>query len=93
MKLSKSFMVAGFVALATSTASIAQEAILKSAGALAFDDGDTLFVGDGKAGLVHAFELGDLVAGQTDYQFGRTQTFEGRTIFNNISLVVRLDII
>jgi hypothetical protein len=70
------------LALATAGAVSAQS--LSSAGALAFDTGNTLFVGDAKAGLVHAFDLTDAVTDQADYQLGRAQTFEGRTIFNNL---------
>ena len=61
--------------------SFANTVTLKSAGALAFDNKNTLFVGDQKSGLVHAFELDKKILNdQSDYVFGRAQTFEGRTI-------------
>jgi hypothetical protein len=82
MSTSKSLLAASVLALATAGAVSAQS--LSSAGALAFDTGNTLFVGDAKAGLVHAFDLTDAVTDQADYQLGRAQTFEGRTIFNNL---------
>lgn len=58
---------------------------LKSAGALAFNNGNVLFVGDNKAGKVHAFELtSSQLQDQSGYQLGRAQTFEGRTIINGL---------
>lgn len=86
MRLTKSILTASALALAATSAVQAQS--LSSAGALAFDDADTLFVGDAKAGLVHAFDLGDAVADQSGYQLGRAQTFEGRTIFNNLDVEI-----
>jgi hypothetical protein len=86
MRMTKSILTASALALAAASAVQAQS--LSSAGALAFDDADTLFVGDAKAGLVHAFDLGDALADQSDYQFGRAQTFEGRTIFNNLDVEI-----
>lgn len=86
MSFSKSLLAASVVALASSGAVSAQS--LSSAGALAFDTGNTLFVGDAKAGLVHAFDLTEAVTDQTDYQLGRAQTFEGRTIFNNLDVEI-----
>lgn len=88
MSLSKPFMAASALLLASTTASFSQDAVLSSAGALAFDDGNVLFVGDGKAGLVHAFDLSTSVADQSEYQLGRAQTFEGRTIFNNLDMEI-----
>jgi hypothetical protein len=62
---------------------------LQSAGALAFDDGNVLFVGDTKAGLIHAFDLGaDTLDDQAAYQLGRAQTFEGRTILNGLDVEI-----
>lgn len=58
---------------------------LQSAGALAFGDGDVLFVGDTKAGVVHAFdfETGDFTS-QKDVFLGRAETFEGWTLVQDI---------
>lgn len=68
----------------TSTQTVVKS-VFQSAGALAFDSGNTLFVGDTKAGQVHAFELtSDQLDDQSDYQLGRAQTFEGRTIINGL---------
>ena len=80
------FLAAGFLAVTVASADATE---LGSAGALAFDDGNTLFVGDSKAGLVHAFDLtGAGIADQADYQLGRAQTFEGRTIFNHLDVEI-----
>lgn len=86
MTLTKSILTASAIALAASGAAQAQS--LSSAGALAFDNANTLFVGDAKAGLVHAFDLGGSLADQSGYQLGRAQTFEGRTIFNNLDVEI-----
>lgn len=86
MSFTKSLLTASAVALAAAGAVSAQT--LSSAGALAFDTGNTLFVGDAKAGLVHAFDLTDALTDQADYQLGRAQTFEGRTIFNNLDVEI-----
>ena len=88
MSISKSILSASVMALATAGGVSAQEANLQSAGALAFNTGDVLFVGDSKAGVVHAFDLGEALADQSDYQLGRAQTFEGRTIFNNLDVEI-----
>ena len=88
MSFSKSLLTASVLAFATTTAAVAQDAGLRSAGALAFDTGNVLFVGDSKAGLVHAFDLDGVVADQSAYQLGRAQTFEGRTIFNNLDVEI-----
>ncbi|PUB11851.1 hypothetical protein [Yoonia sediminilitoris] len=88
MPFSKTLTAASIVAITSASAAFAQKAMLSSAGALAFDNGNTLFVGDGKAGLVHAFDLGDQVVDQAGYQLGRAQTFEGRTIFNNLDVEI-----
>ena len=66
----------------------AADSMLQSAGALAFDNENTLFVGDAKAGLVHAFDLSGAVTDQASYQLGRAQTFEGRTIFNHLDVEI-----
>ena len=86
MSITKSLLAASVVVLASTGAVSAQS--LSSAGALAFDTGNTLFVGDAKAGLVHAFDLTDALTDQADYQLGRAQTFEGRTIFNNLDVEI-----
>lgn len=88
MSLSKKFLMSSALSLALTGAAMADESVLRSAGALAFDTGNTLFVGDGKAGVVHAFDLSEIVADQSDYQLGRAQTFEGRTIFNNLDVEI-----
>ncbi|MGX9354720.1 hypothetical protein ACS3SW_06025 [Roseobacteraceae bacterium S113] len=88
MTFSKSLAAVSAAAIIAASAAFAEGAALQSAGALAFDDADTLFVGDGKAGLVHAFALGDLLADQASYQLGRAQTFEGRTIFNHLDVEI-----
>ena len=76
---------ASVIALAASGAAWAETPSLQSAGALAFDTANTLFVGDSKAGVVHAFDLtGDILEDQSNYVLGRAQTFEGRTIIDNI---------
>lgn len=84
----KNLLVAAVATVAATGAAHAQDTALRSAGALAFDTSNTLFVGDSKAGLVHAFDLSDLVADQAAYQLGRAQTFEGRTIFNNLDVEI-----
>ncbi len=83
--LLKTLSFSAFLLSATSVA-FADGALLKSAGALAFDNANTLFVGDSKAGIVHAFELSDSqLTDQSGYELGRAKTFEGRTIFNDIN--------
>lgn len=86
MRFYTPLLTAGAIALAAP--GFAQEVGLKSAGALAFDTGNVLFVGDSKAGLVHAFDLGEVTSDQSNYQLGRAQTFEGRTIFNNLDVEI-----
>lgn len=62
---------------------------LQSAGVLAFNDGNVLFVGDSKAGVVHAFDLGpEILEDQSNFQLGRAQTFEGRTILNGLDIEI-----
>lgn len=64
---------------------------LASAGPLAFDDGSTLFVGDFKAGVVHAFDLkNELIQEQSGYVLGRAETFEGRTIIDGLDKQVAM---
>lgn len=86
MSLKKSLLAASALALVAAGAAQAQS--MSSAGALAFDDTNTLFVGDAKAGLVHAFDLSGALVEQADYQLGRAQTFEGRTIFNHLDVEI-----
>lgn len=63
------------------TLSTASEAGMTSAGALAFDDADVLFIGDSKAGRVHAFALPESAFDdQSAVSLGRASTFEGRTL-------------
>ncbi|MEM6987170.1 MAG: hypothetical protein AAF499_11595, partial [Pseudomonadota bacterium] len=72
----KSTTLACAMALGLSGVAGAAPGPLQSAGALAFDTSNVLFVGDAKAGLVHAYDFG---AGgfddQSEYQLGRAQTF------------------
>ncbi|MEM7209764.1 MAG: hypothetical protein AAF434_18235 [Pseudomonadota bacterium] len=71
--------------MASMQVALAAGSPLKSAGALAFDSDNVLFVGDSKAGVVHAFDLNDKhLSDQADYRLGRAQTFEGRTILNGL---------
>lgn len=86
MSFTKSLLTASVLALTFGGAVSAQS--LSSAGALAFDAGNTLFVGDAKAALVHAFDLSDVLTDQANYQLGRAQTFQGRTIFNNLDVEI-----
>lgn len=86
MSLKKSLLAASALALIAAGATQAQS--ISSAGALAFDETNTLFVGDAKAGLVHAFDLSGALVDQADYQLGRAQTFEGRTIFNHLDVEI-----
>lgn len=88
MAVSRYLLAASVLALSTASAVYAQDVVLRSAGALAFDTGNVLFIGDNRAGTVHAFDLGGLVVDQADYQLGRAQTFEGRTIFNNLDVEI-----
>lgn len=88
MSLSKSILAAAALAVAGAGAASAQDAPLQSAGALAFDNGNVLFVGDAKAGVVHAFDIAAVLADQAEYQLGRAQTFEGRTIFNHLDVEI-----
>ena len=85
MKLVPNLVAAGVFALTSFGSALADTSALQSAGALAFNDGNVLFVGDSKAGTVHAFELGEtILANQDAYQLGRARTFEGRTIIDGL---------
>lgn len=88
MFFSKSILSASALVFAAAGSVSAQEVSLQSAGALAFDTGTVMFVGDSKAGVVHAFDLSEVLSDQSDYQLGRAQTFEGRTIFNNLDVEI-----
>ena len=83
MSRSLKLLAAGLLAI--SAQAQADSDALRSAGALAFNDANVLFVGDSVAGQVHAFDLSDL-DDQSAYQLGRAQTFEGRTIINGLDL-------
>lgn len=64
---------------------LSKSALLQSAGSIAFDDGNTLFVGDSKSGVVHAFRLpASSIQDQSNYKLGRAETFEGRTIIQGL---------
>ena len=88
MSATRSLLSASVLAMACAGAVSAESADLQSAGALAFDDGNTLFVGDAKGGVVHAYDMSDSVFDQSQYQLGRAQTFEGRTIFDNVNVEI-----
>jgi len=87
MSLSKRLFSSTAVLILGASAAMA-DGVLESAGALAFDGETTLFVGDGRAGKVHAFDLSAVVSDQSSYQLGRAQTFEGRTIFENLDVEI-----
>jgi hypothetical protein len=73
------------IALGMSTNAMAGDVTLRSAGALSFGPGDVLFVGDNLAGKVHAFDFpSEAFDNQEGYALGRAQSFEGRTIIDNI---------
>lgn len=75
--------------LTVSVGASATTSKLQSAGSLAFGPGNTLFVGDNKAGLVHAFELSsNQIDDQTKHVLGRAESFEGRTLVSNIDQAV-----
>lgn len=84
MSIRFQLLAISFLVLASAEAAVAAPT-LQSAGTLAFNDGNVLFVGDSKAGVVHAFELDpEILDDQSDFQLGRAQTFEGRTIVNRL---------
>jgi len=57
----------------------------QSAGALSFGPNNVLFVGDSKAGLVHAFELGDSgFDSQAEVSIGNSASFEGVDLISDI---------
>ncbi|MEM7379504.1 MAG: hypothetical protein AAF460_18610, partial [Pseudomonadota bacterium] len=77
--------LASALTLALTAAAHAGTGPMQSAGALAFDDGNVLFVGDSKAGVVRAFDFGEGgFDDQSDYALGRAQTFEGRTLIDGL---------
>lgn len=58
---------------------------LQSAGALEFGPDNTLFVGDTKAGAIHAFTLSDAdFKTQASVPFGNARTFEGRDLVRGV---------
>jgi hypothetical protein len=60
---------------------------LQSAGALAFGPNNVLFVGDSKAGMVHAFELSDSdIDSQVGVSMGNGATFEGTDLVSDIGV-------
>lgn len=68
-----------------SASTYATERKLKSAGALSFGAGNVLFVGDNISGSVHAFVFkNNAFDSQKGYVLGRGQSFEGRTIIDDI---------
>lgn len=74
------------IAGALSTPAIAQQNILQSAGSLTFGPDNVLFVGDSKAGAVHAFEFTSaMFDDQSEYPLGRAATAEGRTMVRDLS--------
>ena len=78
-----------FALLAISVPALAQGEVLQSAGALAWGDANTLFVGDSRAGLVHAFDLPEAaIDDQTGVSLGNAQTFQGRTLVADIPAAV-----
>lgn len=87
--LTHTLAMASTLSLLTATTALSQESPLQSAGALAFDTGNVLFVGDSKAGTVHAFEIpAASLQDQSDYQLGRAESFEGRTVIAEIDVQI-----
>jgi hypothetical protein len=83
---SKTLVIALVVSFFNTLCMAKENTTLQSAGTLAFDTGNVLFVGDSKAGVVHAFEFSKkMFNDQSSYQLGRAASFEGRTILNNIN--------
>ncbi|CZF79045.1 hypothetical protein GCE9029_01223 [Grimontia celer] len=81
----KAFALVGGMAISLSQPALAKDKVMQSAGALAFDSKNVLFVGDSKAGVVHAFDLPEKsFEDHSGYQWGRAQSFEGRTVVENI---------
>ncbi len=67
-----------------STPSARDAASLMSAGPIEFGAG-TLFVGDSRGSRVMAFELSDdTLDDQSGYELGRAETFEGRTLVDDL---------
>jgi hypothetical protein len=62
-----------------------QQDLVASVGALEFGEGNTLFVGDREAGLIHAFDFPDGTFDDQDgYIWGRASTFEGRDVVRDL---------
>ncbi|MBW4706348.1 hypothetical protein KX928_00950 [Roseobacter sp. YSTF-M11] len=78
------FGLSVLTAIAAPAAAQSAAPVLKSAGAIEFSD-DVLFVGDSAGNQVVAFQLGaETLTDQANYQLGRPQTFEGRTIVEDL---------
>ena len=69
--------------IALAGAAHAQDA-LKSAGSLAFGSEGTLFVGDSRGYQVMAYDVSGVLSDQSEYVLGRPETFEGRTIIDDL---------
>ena len=77
-------LLASVAAIGLVVPAAAQDAALSSAGPLAFGPG-VLFVGDSIGAQVVAFEIGDGVFDdQAGYALGRPETFEGRTLVDDL---------
>ncbi len=89
-KCNRNIKVGGWLLMLTLTFGVSSLAkagnkMLQSAGALEFGPNNTLFVGDSKAGKIHAFELGSSsFDDQSSYLLGRAASFEGRTLVADI---------
>ncbi|AQQ05370.1 hypothetical protein B0E33_18770 [Roseibium algicola] len=72
--------------LMSSGAQLAYSAdVLSSAGSMTFGADDVLFIGDTKAGMVHAFDFApDYFNDQADVFLGRPETFEAWTLVKSI---------
>ncbi len=67
--------------------SILEQDIVSSAGALEFGEGNVLFVGDSRAGVVHAFDFGaGAFDDQSEFVLGRASTFEGRNLIKDLDV-------
>ncbi len=87
MRRHVNFLAAGATALALSAmfaGTALSQAPLRSAGAMDFGPDGTLFVGDTYGGKVVAFDVSGILSDQSDYVLGRAETFEGRTIVEDL---------
>jgi hypothetical protein len=80
------FLLPGILAASDSGTGHAKSvSVLQSAGALEFGPGNVLFVGDNKAGVVHAFVLRAAdVTPQLTVNYGNARTFEGKDLIAGI---------